>query len=219
MESLWINKYRPNNLNQIIGQKMQIKKFKEWLLNLKTKNNAIIISGNHGIGKTLTIKIILENEGYYVRIINPNEIKDFKNIDDFDDYYNQENSILNKINLKKNNKIAILFDEVENISLKSEKKLIMEIFKENNKTNSFPLIFITNNQHSKLLNDLKKNCEEIRFYSPSSLEITNLIKTISINENFKIINDENVYEKIINFSQYDIKRLINILQELSFHYK
>ena len=219
MESLWINKYRPNNLNQIIGHKMQIKKFKEWLLNLKTKNNAIIISGNHGIGKTLTIKIILENEGYYVRIINPNEIKDFKNIDDFDDYYNQENSILNKINLKKNNKIAILFDEVENISLKSEKKLIMEIFKENNKTNSFPLIFITNNQHSKLLNDLKKNCEEIRFYSPSSLEITNLIKTISINENFKIINDENVYEKIINFSQYDIKRLINILQELSFHYK
>ena len=198
---------------------MQIKKFKEWLLNLKTKNNAVIISGNHGIGKTLTIKIILENEGYYVRIINPNEIKDFKNIDDFDDYYNQENSILNKINLKKNNKIAILFDEVENISLKSEKKSIMEIFKENNKTNSFPLIFITNNQHSKLLNDLKKNCEEIRFYSPSSLEITNLIKTISINENFKIIDNDEIYEKIINFSQYDIKRLINILQELSFHYK
>jgi replication factor C subunit 1 len=219
MDSLWINKYRPNNLNQIIGHKMQIKKFKEWLLNLKTKNNAVIISGNHGIGKTLTIKIILENEGYYVRIINPNEIKDFKNIDDFDDYYNQENSILNKINLKKNNKIAILFDEVENISLKSEKKSIMEIFKENNKTNSFPLIFITNNQHSKLLNDLKKNCEEIRFYSPSSLEITNLIKTISINENFKIIDNDEIYEKIINFSQYDIKRLINILQELSFHYK
>lgn len=28
-----------------------------------------------------------------------------------------------------------------------------------------------------------------------------------------------MYERIINFSQFDIKRLINILQEISFHYK
>ncbi len=223
MESLWINKYRPNNLNQIIGHKMQMKKFKDWLssLKVKTKNNAIIISGNHGIGKTLTVKMILENEGYIVRVINPNEIKDFRNLDDFDEYYNQENSILSKLNFHKdkNNRIAVIFDETENISLTSEKKYIMEIFKENNKTNSFPLIFISNNQHSKLLNDLKKNCEEIRFYSPSSLEITNLIKNISIKENFKITDKEELYEKIINFSQFDIKRLINILQELSYHYK
>ena len=103
MESLWINKYRPNNLNQIIGHKMQMKKFKDWLssLKVKTKNNAIIISGNHGIGKTLTVKMILENEGYIVRVINPNEIKDFRNLDDFDEYYNQENSILSKLNFHK----------------------------------------------------------------------------------------------------------------------
>jgi len=223
MESLWINKYRPNNLNQIIGHKMQIKKCKEWLtsLKMKTKNNAIIISGNHGIGKTLTVKMILEEEGYIVRIINPNEIKDFRNLNDFDEYYNQENSILFKLNFhkNKNNKIAVIFDETENISLTSEKKYIMEIFKENNKTNSFPLIFISNNQHSKLLNDLKKNCDEIRFYSPSSLEITNLIKIISSTEKFIINDKEYIYEKIINCSQFYIKRLINILQELSFHYK
>lgn len=223
MESLWINKYRPNYLNEIIGHKIQIKKFKEWLNNFKnkTKNNAIIISGNHGIGKTLTIQLILEEAGYLVRIINPNEIKDFRNLDDFDEYYNQENSILSKLNFykDKNNKIAVIFDETENISLTSEKKYIMEIFKENNKNNSFPLIFISNNQHSKLLNDLKKNCEEIRFYSPSSNEIKNLIKIIINNECLKITDNEELYEKIINFSQYDIKRLINILQELSFHYK
>jgi replication factor C subunit 1 len=223
MESLWINKYRPKELNQIIGHKNQINKFKEWLSYFKTKpkNNAIIISGNHGIGKTLTIQLILEEAGYLVRIINPNEIKDFRNLDDFDEYYNQQNSILSKLNFykDKNNKIALIFDEMENISLTSEKKYIMDIFKENNKTNSFPLIFISNNQHSKLLNDLKKNCDEIRFFSPSSIEIRNLIKTISKNENFLIKDNDEIYEKIINFSQYDIKRLINILQELSFHYK
>jgi len=222
MDSLWINKYRPTNLNQIIGHKLQIKKFTEWVdtLKNKTKNNAIIISGNHGIGKTLTIQLILEKMGYITRIINPNEIKDFRNLDDFDEYYNQQNSILSKLNFykDKNNKIAIIFDETENISLTSEKKYIMDIFKENNKTNSFPLIFISNNQHSKLLNDLKKNCEELKFYSPSSFEIKELINTIIKNENLKIKNSEELLDKIINFSQYDIKRLINILQELSYHY-
>ena len=223
MESLWINKYRPKELSQIIGHKNQINKFKDWLINIKTKlkNNAIIISGNHGIGKTSTIQLILEEAGYLVRIINPNEIKEFRNLGDFDEYYNQNNSILSKLNFykDKNNKIALIFDETENISLTSEKKYIMDIFKENNKTNSFPLIFISNNQHSKLLNDLKKNCEEIRFCSPSTFEIINLIKTICKNENLIIIDDDILYNRIINFSQFDIKRLINILQEISFHYK
>lgn len=223
MESLWINKYRPKELSEIIGHKNQINKFKDWLDNikLKPKNNAIIISGNHGIGKTLAIRLILEKTGYLVRIINPNEIKEFRNLDDFDEYYNQNNSILSKLNFykDKNNKIALIFDETENISLTSEKKYIMDIFKENNKTNSFPLIFISNNQHSKLLNDLKKNCDEIRFFSPSTFEIKNLIKIICKNENLIIIDDDTLYERIINFSQFDIKRLINILQEISFHYK
>ena len=39
------------------------------------------------------------------------------------------------------------------------------------------------------------------------------------NENLIITEDDILYEKIINFSQFDIKRLINILQEISFHYK
>lgn len=221
MESLWINKYHPKSLNDIVGHKNQIKKIKDWLNTLasKNKNNAIIVSGNHGIGKTLTIKMILENTGYIVRIINPNEIKDFRLQDDFDEYYNQHNSVLNKLkfNNTSNNKIAIIFNETENISLTSEKKYIMDIFKENNKSNSFPLIFITNNQHSKLLNDLKKNCEEIHFYSPSIYDMKFFIKKICLTENLKITNDE-LIEKIIDFSQFDIRRLINLLQELSYHF-
>jgi len=223
MDSLWVNKYRPTNLSQIVGHKLQIKKIKDWLASLKEKqkNNAIIISGSHGIGKTLTVRLILEEAGYIVRIINPSEIKDFRNLDDFDEYYNQENSIISKLNFykDKNNKIAVIFDETENISLTSEKKYIMDIYKENNKTHSFPLIFISNNQHSKLLNDLKKYCEEIKFISPSSKDITGLIKLVASQEKFLIKDVEEIYEKIINFSQFDIRRLINILQELSFHFK
>jgi replication factor C subunit 1 len=220
MENLWINKYRSITLNDIIGNKNQINKIKNWLLNIDNyKSRAIIISGVHGIGKSLTIKLLLNELNYLTRIIYPNEIKDHRIFDDFNDYYNHSNSIYSKINFsnKKNKNLVLVFEETENITLTSEKKYIMEIFKENNKLKAFPLIFISNNQHSKLLNDLKKNCEEIKFECPSINELHELINRICKNENIKIKNN-NVINEIITFAQYDIRRLINILQEISFHY-
>ena len=219
INDLWVNKYKPVCVNQIIGNDLQIKNFKNWLENLSnTKNQGIVVSGNQGLGKTLTIRLLLEECGYIPRIINPNEIKDHRIYDDFNDYYNFVNSIYSKIQFadNKNKKIALIFDETENITLTSEKKYVMDIYKENNKSKSFPLIFISNNQHSKLLNDLKKGCHEIIFTSPNTNEFKNLVKKICIKENLTFESDL-LIEKLIIFAQNDIRRLINLLQELSYH--
>ena len=87
----------------------------------------------------------------------------------------------------------------------------------NNKKKLFPLIFISNNQHSKLLNDLKKNCLEVRFIPPANFELQHLIKKILDKENIRIEN-ERIVDLLIEFSQSDIRKLINILQELNYHY-
>lgn len=219
-KDIWINKYKPKTINEIIGNKNQIQKFKDWLNNLPNlKTQSIIISGKQGLGKTQTIKMILENNNYIVRIINPNEIKEHRIYDDFNDYYHFSNSVYSKIkfNNDKNKKIALIFDETENITLTSEKKYVMEIYKENNKTKSFPLIFISNNQHSKLLNDLKKGNQEIIFNIPSVKELKDLILKIAKNENVKFEN-EKIIEELIIFSQDDIRRLINLFQELLYHF-
>ncbi len=218
-QDLWINKYKPTTINQIIGNKEQIQSFKNWIENLsENKNQGIIVSGNQGLGKSLTIKLILEELGFIVRIINPNEIKDHRIYDDFNDYYNFVNSIYTKIhfNDSKNKKLALVFDETENITLTSEKKYVMDIYKENNKSKSFPLIFISNNQHSKLLNDLKKGCHEIVFTNPAQNELKDLIKKISLKENI-LWDSEVLMDKLILFSQNDVRRLIILLQELSYH--
>lgn len=216
---LWVNKYKPTSISQIVGNSSQIDEFKSWLGNLSAcKNQGIVISGNQGLGKTLTIKLLLEECGFIPRIINPNEIKDHRIYDDFNDYYNFVNSIYSKIQFceKKNKKIALVFDETENITLTSEKKYVMEIYKENNKLKSFPLIFISNNQHSKLLNDLKKGCHEIVFTNPTLSDLKNLVKKICQKEKITFEN-ELLIEKLIGFAQNDIRRLINLLQDLSYH--
>ena len=217
MNDLWINKYKPQKIDKIIGNNKQIETFKQWIKN--PTNSSIIISGNQGLGKTLTIKLILEEFNYNIRIINPNEIKDHRLLDDFNDYYNFVSSIYSKISFNNtiNKKIAVIFDETENISLTSEKKYIMDIHKYNNRLKAFPLIFISNNQHSKLLNDLKKNCDEIIFEVPFKNEIKEIISNILIKENIKF-ETPTLIDNIIDLSQNDIRRLINLLQELSLNY-
>ena len=184
MDDLGTYKYRPKKLDNVIGHKMQKKRIIDWLKNIETnKINSLIVSGNHGIGKTTTIKLILEKFGYDYRIIYPNDIKEHRSSDNFSDLYNHKNSIYNKLstNVKGKSKLALIINKTESITLTSEKKYIMDIYKENNKSKSF-IIFISNNQHSKLLNELKKYCIEIKFFSPSSIEIKGLIKKIATNE-------------------------------------
>ena len=221
MNNLWINKYKPSDLNQIIGNKNQIKRIQDWLKNIDTlKSMSLIVSGNHGIGKSLTLKYILEENGYLVKTIFPNEIKLYRNDGDFKDFFNYKNSIRNKIKFSSDinkKKLALIFDETESITLTSEKKFITEIFKMNNKKKLFPLIFISNNQHSKLLNDLKKNCLEIRFIPPANFELKNLICRVLNEENIKV-SSNHVIDLLIEFSQSDIRKLINILQELNYHF-
>ena len=227
--NLWTNKWKPTVVSDIIGNKQSIQKIDEWLAKFdKHNNNAIIISGSHGIGKTLSIELLLEKYNYTAKIIYPDELKTFRNDMDFEDYYNYENSVFSKFNINtfnkntkskvQENKLALVFDEIESISLTSEKKYVFNIFKTNAKSKSFPLIFISNTNHSKLLTDLKKYCPEVKFYSPSSYELIKLIQKICTYHKIEI-KDPDCYEKIIEFSQYDVRRLINILQEYNYNYK
>jgi replication factor C subunit 1 len=225
--NLWINKWRPDNINDVVGNKAAISKLDDWLSKFdKHNNNAIIISGSYGIGKTLVIDILLKKYNYICKIIYPDELKNFRNGNEteFDNYYNYENSVFSKFKMTsksnsiENKKIAIVFDEIESISLSSEKKYVFNIFKTNSKLKSFPLIFISNTNHSKLLNDLKKYCIEIKFFSPSSYDLVKYIQKVCKEENIHI-KDHDSLEKIIQFSQYDIRRLINLLQEYSYNYK
>ena len=217
-DDLWVNKWRPTCIKEVIGNKTVISKLEDWIANFDThNNNSIIIMGGHGIGKTMIVQLLLEKYNYQLKMIYPDEIKSFRTDMDFDDYYNYNNSISSKVKMKShtNKKLALVFDESESITLTSERKYVFNIYKLNAKNKNFPLIFISNTNHSKLVNDLKKYCLEFTFYSPSSYELIPYIKKICKEEMVEIADMDSI-NILIQFSQYDIRRLVNILQE--YHY-
>lgn len=221
---LWINKYKPTKVADLISNKAAIKEIKKWLRNYskgKTKHNSIIVSGNHGIGKSVSIELVLKESHFTIKRIKPENLKGKDAVDNLIQSVVHCGNIYEIMLGKKKTKYALVIDATDTITLRSEKACITQLYKENEKKRYFPIIFISNLQHNKLISDIKKNCTEITFKNPTENDMKRILSKVVKNE--KMVIDEElkskVMSKIIKFSQNDIRRMIYILQDLHYSHK
>lgn len=240
--NLWIDKYRPIKSSQLIGNKQAIYKIREWLQNfdeykqdaikkLTDKNttrrgkqdkdspkSCMIITGNHGVGKTISLTVILKEQDYEIHYLNFNDVKNSKNVKDVIQSILKTTDIIDMIHKKQAKNIAIVVDEIESITSTTEKNNILAFQKDNDINWHFPVIFISNNQHHKLLPGLRKTCYEVKFYPPYPGEMNQLLARIVINEKINL-KDKEPIDIIIKHAQSDLRRLVYILQDLQYIYK
>ncbi len=112
----------------------------------------------------------------------------------------------------KTKKIVLIADGLESITSPNETKVIKFIQQLNDLYWFYPVIFISDTNHSKLISDLKKKSLEVRFYPPSDSELIQLIKKITVAEKIKYA--KGVDELICDIAQGDIRRLITTLSDL-----
>jgi len=205
-------KYHPKELKDIIGNNNEKKLIEKWLLEFKNeKKNSIIVIGDHGIGKSSTIKLILKKHNINYKFINPDDIKVYRTNDLFKLFFNSD-----KLNTTQ--EFVIVFDEIEMISLSSEKKYILNLLKINSKYKLIPIIFICNNNHSKLINDIKKNSEIFKFTPPNKKDIINIVlKLCKIND--ITIEDSKQISRFIDFSENDIRKLVALIKDYFYNFK
>ena len=211
MENIFTTKYIPKEPSDIIGNKDNIDFIQNWLSNFKNSDfSSIIISGHHGVGKTIAIKTILEYLNYDIKYLSSYNLKNIKKINEIinmNSYFCDNN----------NNNFAIIIDDFDTITLTSKKNLIFQLFKDNQDKKYFPIIFLTNEQHSKLISNIKKSCPELKFQYPELHELILYVKKICNNENIIIKNDK-LIDNIIKYSQLDIRKLLLILEDLKLTY-
>ena len=210
MENIFTTKYIPKEPSDIIGNKDNIDFIQNWLSNFKNSVfSSIIISGHHGVGKTITIKTILEYLNYDIKYLSSYNLKNIKKINEIIN--------MNSYFCEKNNNFAIIIDDFDTITLTSKKNLIFQLFKDNQDKKFFPIIFLTNEQHSKLISNIKKSCPELKFQYPELHELIAYVKKICNNEDIIIKNDK-LIDNIIKYSQLDIRKLLLILEDLKLTY-
>ena len=216
----WIEKYKPTKSSELICNTLQVQKIINWLNNFKnpTTPSSIIITGPHGVGKSISIQLILKEKGYVIKELHSNDSENKKIINDMMNSSIKSMDVYDLLLQRNGSKYAIIINDTETITSAKEKSYLTTLFKLNEKEKSFPMIFISAPQHNKLISDIKKSKGlEIKFEHPSDKNLTDFIKKIAAKEKIKI-TDKNIIKKIISFSQYDVRRLIYILHNLYYNF-
>lgn len=177
--------------------------------------SCMIITGNHGVGKTCIVHSILNSLGYYIETINYSKIKSSKCKDLL--IVKEHVNIIDAFKKIKRKKVFVV-DEYDMLTTKNEMLYILNLINSNSIEWYYPIIFITNNHHSKFINDIKKKSLHVILWDPHPFSLLLLLKKIIRIERILINDEENVMKKIVEFSQFDFRRLLFILQDLKYTY-
>jgi len=205
---LWVEKYRPNHLDEISAQSNIIQSLRSAI---KTKNIPhLIFFGPSGCGKTSTIislaKDLFGEENYTDRIIELNA-SDERGI----------NIIREKIKTYSKQSIKdikdappwkiIVLDEADTMTTDSQFAL-RQIMEKYSKITRFCIIC---NYYNKIIDPIISRCALFRFKPIDSENIMKKLKYICEKE--KVNCSDKLLNKIINICQGDLRKAVNLLQK------
>jgi len=196
-------KYRPNKLEDFIGNKTCIQPFIRWLLEWDLKNKktkCALVSGITGVGKSLLVELILKKHDY--NIIN-------LSIDDERDKEYMNQFIKPLLRTKKT------FDGQENVIVISDIDSgngygFMSSLTECIKDTCIPIICICDDRYSQSIKPILNYCFDIKLGKPCFTDVYRLIYKVVTTENIKI--GKSSIDKLYEQSNGDIRFILNTLQ-------
>jgi replication factor C subunit 3/5 len=197
----WTEKYRPQIIDDVIGQKNSIfKKFieKKFLPNM-------IFHGESGIGKTSLIYVIINeiyDDSMMFLIINASEERGIDVIRDKVYQFSMNGNIMNS-NIPK----LIVLDEVDALTIEAQNMLGKII----NMSTKFIRFCLICNQLKNIDLSLQSKCIKFHLNVPSLEEIKNKINKIIELE--KITITENGINCLLDKTK-DMRKILNILQTM-----
>ena len=207
-KNLWVEKYRPCNLDEINAQNIVINSLKNVI---QTKNMPhLIFYGPPGCGKTSTIlalsKELFGINNYLERIIelNASDERGINIIRDKVKTYAKQS--IRHIDNAPPWKIIIL-DEADTITTDSQFALrrIMEQY------SNITRFCIICNYHNKIIDPIISRCSLFKFKPIETNEIIKKLEYICKNEALEC--SIKILEKIVEISRGDLRKAINLLQK------
>jgi replication factor C subunit 2/4 len=205
----WIEKYRPNKLEDIILDHRIVQQLQVYLQDNQLPH--LIVTGLPGIGKTSTLRCLAK------KLLGDNFAQGFLELNASDDrgvktIVSVLPPFVQKKILFKQFKIVLL-DEADGITSKAQNE-ICRLMKTYNNTTKF---IFTCNDSSGIIESIQSNCAIIRFLKLTPDQIMTYLKIICTAEHIKY--DEEGLKTIAYVSQGDMRRAINNLQVTFYSFK
>ncbi|NOZ31254.1 MAG: replication factor C small subunit [Crenarchaeota archaeon] len=202
-ELLWVEKYRPKTLNEIINQEEVVSRLKKFV---EMKNMPhLLFAGPAGTGKTTAAHALAhdlygENYRQYMLELNASDERGIGVIREKVKEFARSRTppdIPFKI---------VLLDEADNMTADAQQALrrLMELYSANTR---FILIA---NYPSKIIDPIQSRCAFFRFQPLKKEDVVNRLRFIAENEG--VDYDEEALETIYEISEGDMRKAINVLQ-------
>jgi replication factor C large subunit len=207
---LWVEKYRPKKISDVVGNELAKTAFTNWLKNKRQRKKAVLLYGPAGVGKTALVNAASNQFNFTIIEMNASDTRTEKAINKVG---KPATSFVALDRFSSESKGNILFlDEVDGVFGQQDRggiKAIINIVKES----LIPVVMAANDTDQKKLRPLKKVCQLIRF---QPLRIPLIIVTLR-----KICAAENIrpefeaLERIAQNSLGDMRSAINDLQSIA----
>jgi replication factor C subunit 3/5 len=203
---IWIEKYRPDCIDDIVGQDKNIS-----IINKMIEGGSfphLLLHGKSGTGKTSTImsianKLYGKNKPFMMIRLDASDDRGINTVREEIKGFAEKMTPFNK-GIK-----LIILDEADSMTFDAQFALRRIIEKYSDDTR----FCIICNYMNKIIAPIKARCVNMRFYPIDKTIIVDRLKYICNNEKLKY--EKNSLESIATISNGDLRKAINILQSLS----
>ncbi len=207
---LWVEKYRPEKIAEVIGNEEAKVTFVDWLKSKRRRKKAVLLYGPPGVGKTALVNAASKEFGFTTIELNASDTRTEKTIKKIAGPATSFAALDRFSSESKGN--LVFLDEVDGVFGKQDRGGIPAIIKIVEESR-VPVIMAANDPDLKNLRPLKKICELIRFQQVRIPLVIAMLRKICAKEH---INAEfEALERIAQNSRGDVRSAINDLQGLA----
>ena len=207
---LWVEKYRPKSVADVIGNEEAKAAFVEWLKNKRRTKKAILLYGPPGVGKTTLVNAAANDLGLRVIEMNASDTRSEKAINKV---AGPATAFVALDTFSTESKGSVLFmDEVDGIAGNEDRGGVSALIKIVEESR-IPVIMAANDPDLEKLRPLKKVSSLVRFHQARIPLIIAMLQKICHKERIKA--EFNALERIAENSGGDVRSAVNDLQSLA----
>ncbi|MCW4000439.1 MAG: replication factor C large subunit [Candidatus Bathyarchaeota archaeon] len=210
---LWVEKYRPRKIDDVVGNDEAKALFLEWLKNKRHTKKAVLLYGPAGVGKTTLVLAAAHEFNFNVIEMNASDTRSEKAINAvakpatsykaLDSFSGEPDKPLGNV---------LFLDEVDGIAGNEDRGGVSAIIKIIEQS-LIPVVMAANDPDIDKLRPLKKECLLVRFQQVRIPLIIALLQKICLLEHVQA--EFEALERIAQNSRGDVRSAVNDLQSLT----